>query len=599
MCVEMKHAKGSEAPHSAFPAQPGTGPPRETARLTQRYAAAVESAMDGYAVLGPQRQFLEVNTALCALCGYTRDELLRLAIPDVEAAETESEVAAHAASVAASGRERFETRWKRKDGSVVDVEVAITYDAQSGEFFMFAHDITERKRLAEALTTSENRLRNIIGSVDGIVWEADASTFDFTFISPQAERLLGYRIEDWLKPSFWVQHLHPEDKEWAPEYCASCTRKLEPHDFEYRFIASDGRVVWLHDIVTVVQEQGRPRWLRGIMVDITERKRLENEVRENEALLRGMFEQNVSAMFVIEDGAFTYANRRAGEVLGGGSRALLGRPILELVAEADRPMIARVMQALLSGQIKTTNCDFAAVREDGAFVDVGAGMTRAMLRGKTVILGVAQDIGERKKAQEKIDHYVERLERTVWSTLGVISRMVDLRDPYTAGHERRVSALAKAIGAELGLGEERCSGLEAMGLIHDVGKIAAPSEVLSRPGKLTAAEFELVKLHAQFGYEIVKNAEFPWPVAESILQHHERLDGSGYPRGLKGEEILLEARIIAVADVVEAMSSHRPYRAALGIEKALAELVEHRGTRYDAAAVDACVKLFREGYSLE
>ena len=470
MCVEMKHPKGSEAPRSAFPAQPGNGPPRETARLTQRYAAAVESAMDGYAVLGPERQFLEVNTALCALCGYSRDELLRLAIPDVEAAETESEIAAHAASVAASGRERFESRWRRKDGSVIDVEVAVTYHPQGGEFFLFVHDITEHKRL-------------------------------------------------------------------------------------------------------------------------------ENEVRENEALLRGMFEQNVSAMFVIENGAFTYANRRAGEVLGRGSRALPGRPILELVATADRPGVTRVMQALLSGQIKTTNCDFSAVREDGAFVDVGAGMTRAMLRGKTVILGVAQDIGERKKAQEKIDHYVERLERTVWSTLEVISRMVDLRDPYTAGHERRVSALAKAIGAELGLGEERCRGLEAMGLIHDVGKIAAPSEVLSRPGKLTAAEFELVKLHAQFGYEIMKNAEFPWPVAESILQHHERLDGSGYPRGLKGEEILLEARIIAVADVVEAMSSHRPYRAALGIEKALAELVEHRGTRYDAAAVDACVKLFREGYS--
>jgi PAS domain S-box-containing protein len=595
----MKRVKESETPRIAFPAQPGKELPRDTARLTQRYAAAVESAMDGYAVLGPERQFLEVNSALCALCGYSRDELLRLAIPDVEAAETEREIAAHVASIAASGRERFESRWKRKDGSVIDVEVAVTYDPQGGEFFMFAHDISERKRLAYALTISENRLRDIVSSVDGIVWEADASTFDFTFISLQAERLLGYRIEDWLKPSFWVQHLHPEDKDWAPEYCASCTRKLEPHDFEYRFIASDGRVVWLHDIVTVVQEHGRPRWLRGIMVDITERKRLETEVRENEALLRDMFEQNVSAMFVIENGAFTYANRRAGEVLGGDGHALLGRPILELVAEADRPMIARVMQALLSGEIKTTSCDFAAAREDGTFVDVGASATRAMLRGKTVILGMAQDIGERKKAQEEINRYVERLERTTWSTLEAISRMVDLRDPYTAGHQRHVSALAKAIGAELGLGEDRCRGLEAIGLIHDVGKIAVPAGILSRPGKVTAAEFKLIKMHPQFGYDIVKNVECPWPLAMAILQHHERLDGSGYPRGLRGEEILLEARVIAVADVAEAMISHRPYRESLGIEKTLAELVEHRGTQFDATVVDACVKLFREGYSLE
>jgi len=181
----------------------------------------------------------------------------------------------------------------------------------------------------------------------------------------------------------------------------------------------------------------------------------------------------------------------------------------------------------------------------------------------------------------------------------VATTLSEMRDPYTAGHERRVGEIAVALGAELGLDQQRIEGLRVAGHLHDVGKMIIPSEILSKPGRLTPIEFELIKGHPQSGYDVLKDVEFPWPVAEVALQHHERMDGSGYPQGLKGEAILLEARIMAVADVMEAMSSHRPYRPGLGIDKALAEIERGRGTAYDPAVADACLRLFRErGYRL-
>jgi putative nucleotidyltransferase with HDIG domain len=171
---------------------------------------------------------------------------------------------------------------------------------------------------------------------------------------------------------------------------------------------------------------------------------------------------------------------------------------------------------------------------------------------------------------------------------------VEARDPYTAGHQRRVAALATAIAQEMDLPEEQINGIHLAAIIHDLGKIQIPAEILSKPSKLSDIEFMLIKQHPQAGYDILKDVKFPWPIAEVILQHHERMDGSGYPQGLKSEQILLESKIMAVADVVEAMSSHRPYRAGLGIEAALDEIILGRGTRYDPQVADACVALFQE-----
>jgi len=191
------------------------------------------------------------------------------------------------------------------------------------------------------------------------------------------------------------------------------------------------------------------------------------------------------------------------------------------------------------------------------------------------------------------------LHDTFMDTVRVVMVLNELRDPYTAGHERRVGELSMAISAELGFDEHRQEGMLVAGYLHDVGKMNIPAEILSKPGKVTDIEYSLLKGHTQAGYDVLKSSVFPWPIAEVALQHHERMDGSGYPQGLKGDDILFEARIIAVADVVEAMSSHRPYRAGFGIEKALAEIEQGRGRLYDATVVDSCLKLFKEeGYKL-
>ncbi len=201
--------------------------------------------------------------------------------------------------------------------------------------------------------------------------------------------------------------------------------------------------------------------------------------------------------------------------------------------------------------------------------------------------------------EEKLKNSLTQLRSSLEATIQALALTAEARDPYTAGHQRRVSDLSRAIAQRMGLPQDQVDGVRMAGSIHDLGKIYVPSEILNKPGKIGANEFELVKSHSQVGYDILKTITFPWPVADIELQHHERLDGSGYPNGLKGDEILLEARIVAVADVVESMSSHRPYRPALGIEKALEEIRAGRGTIFDERVVDACLLLFEEdGYTL-
>ena len=206
---------------------------------------------------------------------------------------------------------------------------------------------------------------------------------------------------------------------------------------------------------------------------------------------------------------------------------------------------------------------------------------------------------EKEKRAEELTIANHGWKNALMHTVDVIVNLGEMRDPYTAGHEKRVAEIAVAISAELGFDGNRQQGMHIVGCLHDIGKINIPAEILSKPGKLTDIEYSLVKGHAQAGYDVLAHVDFPWPMAEVVLQHHERLDGTGYPRGLKGEEIIIEARILAVADVVESMSSHRPYRAALGIDKALDEIKHGRGVAYDATVVDACLKLFNEkGYQL-
>jgi PAS domain S-box-containing protein len=210
------------------------------------------------------------------------------------------------------------------------------------------------------------------------------------------------------------------------------------------------------------------------------------------------------------------------------------------------------------------------------------------------------DIVERRKAEEELKQTLEILRKSVGTTIQVMVSAVEMRDPYTAGHQIRTADLARAIATEMGLPKDKIDGIRMAGSIHDIGKISIPAEILSKPTKLTDIEFSLIKEHSRNGYEMLKNVESPWPLAQIVYQHHERMNGSGYPRNLKGDEIIIEARIMAVADVVEAMASHRPYRPSLGIDAALAEIEKNKGTHYDNTVAEACLRLFREkGYQFK
>jgi putative nucleotidyltransferase with HDIG domain len=209
-------------------------------------------------------------------------------------------------------------------------------------------------------------------------------------------------------------------------------------------------------------------------------------------------------------------------------------------------------------------------------------------------LTLMQLLTEQQQAKNKIEEQLLQLQDNLKDTVHAIATIVEMRDPYTAGHQVRVAALAAAIATEMDLPADQIEAVEVAGMVHDLGKIQIPAEILSKPGEINEIEHSLIKTHPQAGYDILKGIHFPWPIADIVLQHHERLDGSGYPHGLKDGGILLGARILSVADVVEAMSSHRPYRPSLGIEAALAEITQFRDVYFDPQVVDACLSLFRK-----
>jgi PAS domain S-box-containing protein/putative nucleotidyltransferase with HDIG domain len=209
------------------------------------------------------------------------------------------------------------------------------------------------------------------------------------------------------------------------------------------------------------------------------------------------------------------------------------------------------------------------------------------------VINYVRDITYRLQVEDEIENSLKKIQKTLNGTVIALSSIIETRDPYTAGHQKRVVKIASAIAQEMGFSQNRIDGLKVMGFLHDIGKMAIPAEILCKPSKLNEFELSIIKAHPQIAYDILKEIEFPWPVAQTILQHHERLDGSGYPAGLADSDILPEAKILAVADVTEAIASHRPYRPALGLKKALEEISRNQGRLYDQEVVEACLKVFK------
>jgi len=481
-----------------------------------------------------------------------------------------------------------------------DAEIIGLLDEMAADL-SFALDMIDNERqraeAVSALKIAEERWQFALEGGEHGVWEWNVRT-GAVFFSRQWKSMLGYG-EDEIGNVLdeWKSRVHPEDLEPVLREIGRHVDGETPiYVSEHRLRCRDGSYRWILDRGKVVTRDagGRPLKMIGTHTDISARREADIRLRESEAKFKGLVEQTIVGIVIIDRGTLYYANPRTAEILGYAPDEIVGPGLSRLVHPEDWIEVEHRIDSVLSGRTTDIRHEFRGRRKDGSAVHIGTHGSCAEYAGRTVVIGVVQDITDRLRAERQIADYVARLERSIMHTVEAISQMVELRDPYTSGHERRVGDLAAAIGRELGFDEHRITGLRIAGSVHDVGKITVPAEILSKPGRLSAAEYEIVKTHAEKGHEILKNIDFPWPVAATVLQHHERLDGSGYPQGLKGDDIMIEARILAVADVIESMTTHRPYRPALGLEPALKEILSHSGHLYDPQVVAVAMRLFRE-----
>ncbi len=394
--------------------------------------------------------------------------------------------------------------------------------------------------------------------------------------------------------------IHSEDRRAFQVWFSAAAAGDGRDPLEFRVLRPNGSVRWLLGRCTLKNAgPGAPVFVAGTAQDITERKRLEDTLTAALDYNRMLIELCPSGVIVFKaTGEFVSTNEATAKIIGGSIDVIRKQNFRTLESWKRSGLLTSVDNSLDTNNIVETDIHFNPT-SFGKESWISARIVPFVFNSERHILGLLSDITDKKAIEDQNRAHLAKLEAAFMQTVEAITALSEMRDPYTAGHERRVAEIAVAIGAELRFDADRQQGLRVAGHLHDVGKINIPGEILSKPGKLRPAELTLVQEHAQAGYNVLKNIEFPWPVALVALQHHERIDGSGYPQGLKGDEIIWEARIIAVADVVEAMASHRPYRPAVGIEKALAEIERGRGTAFDADVADACLRLFRErGYQL-
>lgn len=333
------------------------------------------------------------------------------------------------------------------------------------------------------------------------------------------------------------------------------------------------------------------------------RKAAEKALRESEEKFRSLVESTSDWIWEInEQAVYTYTSPRVYTLLGYTAGEIIGKTPFDLMPPDEAARMRATFSPIIAERKPFRLLENANLHKDGRLIIMETSGTPIFdgSGGFVGYRGINRDITERKQAEQERHASARKLEQTLLQTIEAVAATVEARDPYTAGHQRRVAVLASAIANEMKFAADVIHGLNLAATIHDLGKVHLPAEILSKPGQLKPIEFELIKSHPQAGYDIIKDVQFPWPIAQMVLQHHERLDGSGYPQGLKDDQIMPEAKILAVADVVEAMSSHRPYRPALGVDAAMEEISKKRGVLYDPAVADACIALFREkGFAFE
>ena len=511
----------------------------------------------------------------------------------------------------------------------------------------FGKDITERKRTEQELTQREDLL-NQTGETARIGgWELNPET---GHLSWTREVFRIHEVDPDFQPTLdtAVAFYTPESRPIIDHAVRRTISHGEPFDLELTIITAKGNRKDAHAIGRIRIDADGTRIVSGTFQDITERKHLQDALRVNTrelqmlseingALLCATTEEELLAEYcriLVETGGYRMA--WVGFAENGPDKLILpvahhghedgylkianltwddterghgptGRAVLTGSAQCTREISADPLlqpwhaETARRGYRSSIALPFRHSDEEMACLTAyGTSPSEWTVSEQKLMEQISQDLGfgiRSMRTEIAKNKYQQELRTSLLETIQVIAETVDQRDPYTAGHQRRVAELCARIAAKLGLSEERTLGLTLAATIHDLGKIGIPAELLSKPGRISPAELNLIKEHVRLGYEIVKNVHFPWPIANIVYQHHERINGSGYPLGLKGNDILLESRILAVADVVEAMGTDRPYRAAHGIDVALNEISSRSGILYDPDVADACVTLFRiDGY---
>ena len=535
---------------------------------------------------------VRVNPAACALYGYDCTEMEQLGVMDLSAEPEETRRALKLRETYVPLRVQ-----RRKDGTTFPTEITASEFVVGVQGVRVAHirDLTESLATQSRLAASEAKFSiafrtspdavNINRATDGLFVEVNEGFTALTgYTAQDVEGRTSNEIALWADPS-------------AREALAMALRSGAVRDFEADFRHKEGGVrrgLMSARMITVGDEP----CILSVTRDISERVAAQaaqaaldaSEPKFATAFRTSPYAINITRM---TDGRYIDVNDGFLAMTGYTRQEVLDRTSIELEVWDDAADRDRMVTGLVdAGAVENLETLFR--RKDGSTL-VGLMSARVMdIDGEACVLTVTRDISEGKLAEEALRTSNARLEGMVRDVAEAMGRIVESRDPYTQGHQERVAELSRLIGAEMGLTASELDTLQMAALVHDVGKLAIPAEILNKPGALSSIEFSLINVHSEKGYEILKDIDFGAPIAEIVLQHHERMDGSGYPNGLLGNEIYAEARILFVADVVEAMASYRPYRPAVGLEPALAE-ISTKPEKYDADVVSACLILHARG----